>query len=199
MNENPTGTIFDPLPVVCGCCLRDGRFLVHQRPADAKENPGLWEMPGGKMEDNDRIEFWGANVWRWELEREWHEELGIRVTAGPRVSVVYGVPSATPGRYYDIHLLWVRIPDDQMEKIQPLASQEVRWVTVEEARELPGVPTFRTFVEAVASWAVGEPIGVWVLPVDPITNQSGAIWERGREFWPEDPGNPVEPLGRVGP
>ena len=48
----------------------DGRVLVTQRPA-GKALAGLWEFPGGKLEEGERPEE--------ALIRELHEELGIDV------------------------------------------------------------------------------------------------------------------------
>ncbi len=50
----------------------DGRVLVTQRP-EGKALAGLWEFPGGKIEDGERPEE--------ALIRELHEELGIEVKA----------------------------------------------------------------------------------------------------------------------
>lgn len=48
----------------------DGRVLVQQRPA-AKQHGGLWEFPGGKVEEGEAPEA--------ALIRELREELGIDV------------------------------------------------------------------------------------------------------------------------
>ncbi|MDR7102921.1 (deoxy)nucleoside triphosphate pyrophosphohydrolase [Croceicoccus sp. BE223] len=47
-----------------------GRVLLHQRPHD-KHHGGLWEFPGGKVEENESPEA--------ALARELAEELGISV------------------------------------------------------------------------------------------------------------------------
>ena len=68
MKTNPTW-----LPVVAlALRLGDGRWLMHQRPAD-KQHGGLWEFPGGKVES-------GENP-RLALVRELKEELAIEVAA----------------------------------------------------------------------------------------------------------------------
>jgi 8-oxo-dGTP diphosphatase len=60
------------LVLVAACALidTDGRVLIAQRPAD-KPMAGLWEFPGGKIEENERPED--------ALIRELKEELAIDV------------------------------------------------------------------------------------------------------------------------
>lgn len=60
------------LVLVAACALLDaqGRVLMAERPA-GKEMAGLWEFPGGKVEQGERPEQ--------ALVRELREELGIAV------------------------------------------------------------------------------------------------------------------------
>jgi 8-oxo-dGTP diphosphatase len=60
------------LVLVAACALvdADGRVLIAQRPA-GKSMAGLWEFPGGKVEDGEAPEA--------SLIRELQEELGIVV------------------------------------------------------------------------------------------------------------------------
>jgi 8-oxo-dGTP diphosphatase len=62
-----------PLVLVAACALidADGRVLIAQRPA-GKAMAGLWEFPGGKVEEGERPEE--------ALIRELREELGIDVS-----------------------------------------------------------------------------------------------------------------------
>jgi 8-oxo-dGTP diphosphatase len=56
------------LLVVAGIFVREGRLLLARRPANGRY-PGLWELPGGKVEPDESPEE--------ALVREWKEELGV--------------------------------------------------------------------------------------------------------------------------
>ena len=68
------------IEVVCGV-IRDGsgRVLACRRGA-GRHLGGLWEFPGGKVEQDELPEE--------ALARELYEELGIFVTVGPRLDPV---------------------------------------------------------------------------------------------------------------
>jgi A/G-specific adenine glycosylase len=65
--------------VTAGVIWRDERVLIAQRPLDGLLG-GLWEFPGGKQEpDESLVEC---------LQRELHEELGIEVQVGQKLTIV---------------------------------------------------------------------------------------------------------------
>ncbi|PAU56625.1 hypothetical protein BZL41_19610 [Pseudomonas sp. PIC25] len=62
----------------------DGRVLIARRPED-KHQGGLWEFPGGKVEEGEAVQA--------ALGRELEEELGIRVTnARPLIQIHHDYP-----------------------------------------------------------------------------------------------------------
>lgn len=79
--------------LVAACALidADGRVLITTRP-DGKAMAGLWEFPGGKIEDGERPEQ--------TLIRELQEELGIAVSEACLAPLTF----ASHG-YPDFHLL----------------------------------------------------------------------------------------------
>lgn len=91
-----------------------GRVLVSQRAADAHLG-GLWEFPGGKCRADEAA--------RAALDRELHEELGIRVLAA---TGILDIPYAYPDRP-------VRLQVFRVQRWQGSASaregQPLRWVT----------------------------------------------------------------------
>ncbi|HSI55937.1 MAG TPA: NUDIX domain-containing protein [Ideonella sp.] len=64
----------------------EGRFLLTSRP-EGKVYAGYWEFPGGKLEAGETVHE--------ALERELHEELGIRIAASqPWQELVMDYPHA---------------------------------------------------------------------------------------------------------
>lgn len=62
--------------VVAAVWVRDGRLLAARRPRHKREG-GLWELPGGKVDEGESEAA--------ALERELAEELGVRVRAVERL------------------------------------------------------------------------------------------------------------------
>ncbi|MBX4216166.1 NUDIX domain-containing protein [Candidatus Parcubacteria bacterium] len=65
--------------------VKDGRYLITRRSANKKRFPGLWTVPGGKLESSDYLElekdtehYW-YNVLERTLKREVKEEVGLDI------------------------------------------------------------------------------------------------------------------------
>jgi len=67
------------IDVTAGIIWRDNEFLITQRLNNDPTVPGLWEFPGGKLEDGETLEEC--------LARELKEELDIEVSVGKQVFV----------------------------------------------------------------------------------------------------------------
>ena len=108
--------------LVAACALvdADGRVLIAQRPA-GKPMAGLWEFPGGKIEDGEAPEH--------SLIRELQEELGIDALVGPELA---RYEQSTGGRA-PLVLLFFRV-DAFMGEPRAAAFEQILW---EEPRELP--------------------------------------------------------------
>lgn len=109
--------------VVCGVIQdKEGKVLACRRAAD-RHLGGLWEFPGGKVEDGEDP--------RAALARELSEELGIVVKVGARFD---GVVEWTDG------VVRIRLSGFLCEivegKAEPLEHEEIRWCGRD---ELPGL------------------------------------------------------------
>ena len=103
---------------------RDGRVLIAQRP-EGKSMAGLWEFPGGKIEDGETPEQ--------ALIRELYEELGIETWSSCLAPLTFA-----SHRYNDFHLLmplfvcrkWDGIPRSK-------EGQNLKWVYVNNLKDFP--------------------------------------------------------------
>ena len=110
------------IEVVGGIIWRGNAFLAAQRP-EGHPQAGFWEFPGGKVEPGETLEA--------ALARELAEELSLAV----RNPVFWRtVDHDYPLRSVRLHFFHITVFSGE-----PVANdgQAFRWVTVEEARELP--------------------------------------------------------------
>lgn len=99
---------------------KDGCILIAKRP-DHSHQGGLWEFPGGKVEDGESL--------RSALERELHEELGIHVLqARPLLKVSHDYPDKQV-------LLDVWDVSAFSGEAHGVEGQQLAWVS---SRQLPG-------------------------------------------------------------
>lgn len=117
------------LLLVAACALvdADGRVLIAQRP-QGKTMAGLWEFPGGKVEDGESPEE--------TLIRELREELGIETKEACLAPLTFASHD-----YQDFHLV---MPLFVCRRWQGLAKgregQALKWVRPAELRQYPMPP-----------------------------------------------------------
>ena len=65
--------------------IKDGKYLITRRSPNKKRFPGMWTVPGGKMETSDYLqlpkdtEHYWYNILERTLRREVKEEVGIDI------------------------------------------------------------------------------------------------------------------------
>lgn len=106
-----------------------GRWLMHRRPAE-KQHGGLWEFPGGKVEDTEIPSV--------SLTRELHEELGIDVDPAGLEPCCFAQEALAQGQRQIVILLY--IIRDWQGVAQALEGGEVGWFTPEEVAGLAKPP-----------------------------------------------------------
>jgi 8-oxo-dGTP diphosphatase len=114
--------------VVAAALVDGGRRVLLQQRAPGRAMAGLWEFPGGKVEEGERPED--------ALVRELEEELGIAVDSGSLTPAAFA--SADNGGRHMILLLylcreWVGEP-------RALDATALRWVRPDEMGALPMPP-----------------------------------------------------------
>jgi 8-oxo-dGTP diphosphatase len=102
----------------------DGRILLAQRP-EGKSMAGLWEFPGGKVEDGETPEA--------ALIRELQEELGINTWSSCLAPLTFASHT-----YADFHLLMPLYVCRKWEGIvAPQEGQTLKWVKASDLKSYP--------------------------------------------------------------
>jgi len=117
----------------------DGRVLLAQRP-EGKSMAGLWEFPGGKVEQGETPEV--------ALIRELQEELGIDTWQSCLAPLTFASHA-----YADFHLLmplficrkWQGTP-------QPREGQVLKWVRPMALRDYPMPPADVPLIPVLQDW-----------------------------------------------
>lgn len=118
---------------------RDGRVLLAQRP-EGKSMAGLWEFPGGKVEQGETPEE--------ALIRELHEELGIETWQSCLAPLTFASHA-----YEKFHLL---MPLFACRKWQgtplPQEGQQLKWVRAQDLRSYPMPPADIPLIPILRDW-----------------------------------------------
>jgi 8-oxo-dGTP diphosphatase len=135
------GLAHPPVVLVAAVALIDvdGRILLAQRP-EGKSMAGLWEFPGGKVEQGESPEA--------ALMRELHEELGIETWQSCLAPLTFASHA-----YERFHLLmplyacrkWNGTP-------APREGQRLAWVRATQLTEYPMPPADLPLIPVLRDW-----------------------------------------------
>ena len=124
------------LVVACALVDADSRVLIAQRPAN-KAMAGLWEFPGGKVNDGERPED--------ALIRELVEELGITVREACLAPLTFASHT-----YADFHLLMPLYICRRWEgTVTAREHQALAWVRANKLRDYPMPPADLPLIPAL--------------------------------------------------
>jgi 8-oxo-dGTP diphosphatase len=124
------------LVVACALVDADNRVLIAQRPAN-KAMAGLWEFPGGKVNDGERPED--------ALIRELVEELGITVREACLAPLTFASHT-----YSDFHLLMPLYICRRWEgTVTAREHQALAWVRANKLRDYPMPPADLPLIPAL--------------------------------------------------
>ena len=117
--------------------VKDGKFLITKRDENKKRFPGMWTVPGGKLETSDYLElekdtehYW-YNVLERTLKREVQEEVGLDIE-----NVEYVTSLATVHADGSPSLVISCMADlaGGEVQLQPGETVDFAWVTLDEAK-----------------------------------------------------------------
>jgi 8-oxo-dGTP diphosphatase len=118
-----------PTLTVVAAALVDGeRRILLQRRAPGRAMAGLWEFPGGKVEEGERPEA--------ALARELEEELGIAVEPGSLTPAAFA-SADNDGRHM---LLLLYLCREWRGEPRPLDASALKWVRPDQMGSLPMPP-----------------------------------------------------------
>ena len=117
--------------VVAAVVEEQGRFLVTRRPAGV-HLAGMWEFPGGKIDENE-----GHAA---ALEREIREELGVDVEVR---DLTYETVHPYPDRTVALYFSRCRL----LGTPRPLLGLEMRWVAREELASIGFPPADKELID----------------------------------------------------
>lgn len=127
-------------PVVVGAAILDGdppgcRVLATQR-ADPPHLAGLWEFPGGKVEEGE------AEVAA--LVRECHEELSVTISVGSRLGE--DLLLTGPRGAWLLKVWTARIVSGDVRLVD---HTDARWLGADDLDSVPWIPADAPLVEAL--------------------------------------------------
>ncbi len=123
--------------VITAIVVKDEKYLIVRRSPEKKRFPGMWTVPGGKMETDDYLklpkdtEFYWYNVLERTLKREVKEESGLEID-----NIEYITSLATVHEDGSPSLVISCIADyvSGEVKLQEGETDEFAWVDLEEAK-----------------------------------------------------------------
>ena len=117
--------------------VKDGKYLITRRSPKKRRFPGMWTVPGGKMETSDYLQlpkdtkYYWYNVLERTLRRELKEEVGIEVDNIEYVTSLAtvhadGSPSLVISCMADYISGDIKLQEDELD--------QYAWVSLEEAK-----------------------------------------------------------------
>lgn len=123
--------------VITAIIVKDGKYLITRRSPAKKRFPGMWTVPGGKLETADYVnlpkdtkDYW-YNVLEQVVRREVREETGLSITNIEYVTSLATVHAdGAPSLVISTKADW----ESGEVTLQESETDQHAWVTLEEAK-----------------------------------------------------------------
>ena len=117
--------------------VKEGKYLITRRSPNKKRFPGMWTVPGGKMETNDYLqlpkdtEHYWYNVLERTLRREVKEEVGIDID---HIEYVTSLATVHADGSPSLVISCMADYTGGAITLKPDESDQYMWVSLEEAK-----------------------------------------------------------------
>lgn len=135
--EKPENQILHEV-VITAIVVKEGRYLITQRSMEEKRFPGMWTVPGGKLETDDYInepketEHYWYNVLEKVLRKEVREEVGLEIE---NIEYVTSLARVHEDKNPSLVISCMADYVSGEEKLQEGETDNFAWVSVEEAKQ----------------------------------------------------------------
>lgn len=119
----------------------DAEVLIAKRPDD-KHQGGLWEFPGGKVEDGETVPA--------ALVRELDEEVALP-TAESNMSELMQIPFEYPDKKVFLDVYWVEVGINDALLAHGAEGQQVRWVKAHELSDYQFPEANKPILDAITA------------------------------------------------
>jgi ADP-ribose pyrophosphatase YjhB (NUDIX family) len=123
--------------VVTAIVIKDGKYLITKRSMQEKRFPGMWTVPGGKLETNDYTsmpketkDYW-YNVLEKILKKEVKDETGFEIK---NIEYVTSLATVHPDKNPSLVISCMADYVSGEATLQEGETDEHAWVTLEEAK-----------------------------------------------------------------
>ena len=123
--------------VITAVIVKDNKYLITQRSMKEKRFPGMWTVPGGKLETNDYInlpketEHYWYNVLEKTLRKEVMDEVGLEIT---NIKYITSLARVHEDKNPSLVISCMADYVSGDIKLQEGETDNYAWVTLEEAK-----------------------------------------------------------------
>jgi 8-oxo-dGTP diphosphatase len=129
----------DCIGVSCGALIfnKEGKILIGKRGPAARDNIGLWDVPGGVIEHGEKCEN--------AAKREVKEEFGIKIEV---IELVHLVQFIKSGNHWIGPAYICRVLSGEAKPVEKDKFSDYKWVSVAEADKMKLTIPTRQIIDA---------------------------------------------------